>query len=89
MPGADPVAGADPRLGNDLGANLPYWAPSEDVLQRFGENEFIEQPTRCEFDISEYERVTLEKLPELLKTTLLITRAVGAFIAIFACISTV
>lgn len=41
------------------------------VLQTFGENTFIEQLTEWEFDISEYERVTQEKRPDVLKTTLL------------------
>lgn len=44
------------------------------LLQKFDENKFMDQPTKCKFDICEYERLTLKKIPESLKTTLLITK---------------
>lgn len=47
------------------------------MLQKLDETKFVEQLMRWEFDIAEYERVTAERLPELLKTTLLFTKISG------------
>lgn len=50
------------------------------VLQKFDETKVIDQLTKWGGggDISEYERVALESLPELLKTTWSIMRSSGA-----------
>lgn len=48
------------------------------VLREFVGKQFIEQLTKWEFDISVYERVPSERLPELRKTTLLVTKTNGA-----------
>lgn len=45
------------------------------VLQKLGENRFIDHINKWEFDISEHERVTTVRLRALLKTTLLITKS--------------
>lgn len=47
------------------------------MLQKFDETKFVEQHTRWEFDIAKYEWVTTERLQELLKTTLLVTKTSG------------
>ena len=48
------------------------------VQQRFDETRFVEQLTKWEFDIAEFEKVTADHLPDLLKTTLLIIKTSGS-----------
>lgn len=44
----------------------------------FDENKFIEKLTKRDFEVAAYERESMEKLPELLKTTLRMTKTSGA-----------
>lgn len=48
------------------------------MLQKFDASKFVEQLARWEFDIEAYEKVTMVRLPELLQTTLLITKTSGS-----------
>lgn len=47
------------------------------VMQKYDEAKFIEQLAKWEFDISECGRVTSERPPEMLTTTLLVTKTTG------------
>lgn len=48
------------------------------VLKKIEENRVVQQLAKKEFHISKYERVTMAKIPELLKTMLQITQTSGA-----------
>lgn len=53
------------------------------LLQKFDEDRFTELLAKWEFDASEYERVTAEQLPEVLRTPFLNAKTSGAILQDF------